>query len=90
MRARLGARLDGLHRAAMHVRAMISPRTYIANPWFRLAAAAVVGYQLGRPDQTTRGPGQPETVLRVLLRTVLVNVATSAMRDAMSPDTNVN
>lgn len=89
MRQRLGARLHGLHRRVMYVRAMISPRTYIANPWLRLGAAAVVGYRLGRPNPTTRALGD-ETVLDALLRTVMVNVTTSAIRDVIGPDTNVN
>ncbi len=82
MRQRLGAKL-------LHVRAMMSPRTYLENPWLRLGVATVIGYQLGRPAPTKRGRASAETVLGALVRTVLVNVAISTMRDAIGPKTAV-
>lgn len=65
---------------------MISPGTYVGNPWIRFGAAVAVGYKLGCPEQPKREtsrPDQLQSLLRSLLRTVLLNLATSAIHDVM-------
>jgi hypothetical protein len=87
VRARLGAKAHGLHQRMTHLRAMVSPRTYVANPWLRIGAAVALGYWLGRREQPkpdVRHANRPETMFHALLRTALLNLAESAINDVMS------
>lgn len=89
-RTRLGAKLHGLHVRLTHARTMLSPRTYVGDPWLRLAAAFAVGYRLGsreQPKPTAVRPFQGESLVHALLRTGLLNLAESTINEAMSNTT---
>ena len=79
--------LDALHHRITQVRSLVSPRTYADNPWIRLGAALVVGFELGRRAQASaaaRAPGPPEKTLHLLVRTALLELAAAALRDVAS------
>jgi hypothetical protein len=43
LREDLTAKLGELHRRAVHAKAVVTPGTYLANPWLRLGAGLVAG-----------------------------------------------
>jgi hypothetical protein len=85
-RARLGARLSELQRRATHAQALASPKHVLASPWVRIGLGVAAGYLLGRlrtPPAAPR-PGAPEGILKAVVRTSLLTLASSAIRAAFA------
>jgi len=86
-RDNLTAKLGELRRREAHVRAVLSPVRYLANPWLHVGIAAVVGYRLGRPDpiagSVETAPARRETVIDAIVRASLVAIAQALARRAM-------
>ncbi len=47
-RARLETNLTELRDRARHARTMMSPRTYLDNPWFRVGVGLLAGFLIVR------------------------------------------
>ena len=50
-RERLANTLTELHRRIVYARTILSPRTYLGDPWLKLGAAVAAAYALGRPNR---------------------------------------
>jgi len=83
-RDNLAAKLGELRRREAHVRAVLSPVRYLANPWLHVGIAVVVGYRLGRPDPTAdsveTAPARRETVVHAIVRASVVAIAQALAR----------
>jgi hypothetical protein len=92
-RGNLTAKIGELRRREQRVRTALSPIRHLANPWLRVAAAAFIGYRLGRPGsaraaaKVTAAPS--DTLFGAIVRASLVVVAQAVVRrvvaEARSP-----
>ena len=53
VRDALNEKLGELHRRAVHAKQVVTPATYVANPWLRIGVGLVAGAVVG--DQVRRG-----------------------------------
>ena len=53
LRDALTDKLGELHRRAVHAKDVVTPATYLANPWLRIGIGLVAGAVVG--DQVKRG-----------------------------------
>jgi hypothetical protein len=98
VRSRLAANLGELHDRVNRARRLMSPRTYLDNPWVRLGLGVAAGYLVGRrrkPKLLTAGDGQvvagtAETLVHAALRSTVMTLAAAvierAIRHAARPD----
>jgi hypothetical protein len=82
-RGNLTAKIGELRQRAERVRTVLSPIRHLANPWLRVAAAAFIGYRLGRPGsaraaKVTAAPS--DTLFGAIVRASLVVVAQAVVR----------
>lgn len=85
LREALNAKLGELHRRAVHVKEVVTPATYVANPWLRIGLGLVAGAVVG--DQARRG-GLAGTLALLGLGAIVGRALTShseRARDAASP-----
>ena len=87
-RDQLTAKLVELRRRETHVRSMLSPFRYLANPWLHVAIAGVVGYRLGRPHPRLAAvepaPRGDETLIHAVMRASMVAIAQALVRRAVA------
>jgi ElaB/YqjD/DUF883 family membrane-anchored ribosome-binding protein len=79
-RERLGDKLNELKRRAHRAKEILTPASYLANPWVRLAIAAAAGFALGRLGRRSAGGGATgESILGGMLASVVrVGLTTAA------------
>jgi hypothetical protein len=86
-RDNLTAKLGELRRREKHVRAVLSPVRYLANPWLYVGIAAVVGYRLGRPGPipaaVDTAPARRETVAHAIVRASMIAIGQALARRAL-------
>ncbi len=70
-------KLHELQRRARRAKTLLSPSTYLDNPWVRFGLAATVGYLVGRGRSETR-------VLGPIARQVIGGIAKGLIERAMS------
>lgn len=98
-RARLAANLGELQQRLTHARKLVSPRTYLANPWLKVGLGVAVGYLVGRRRPRKRlaspdpdPPIKPDLV-HAALRATATYVASALLKRAvarlMSPPATV-
>ncbi len=86
-RDRLAAKLAELQHRVTAARELVSPATYLANPWVRFGLGAAVGFLIGRAPKrlTTGAPATAdEGIVRATLRTTLISLASSFVSRAIN------
>jgi len=89
LRARLAANVGELQQRVTRARTLLSPRTYLDNPWVRLGLGAAVGYLAGRrrkPRLLTDGGASPgsESLVHAVLRSTVMTLAASMIQRAIN------
>jgi len=93
LRARLAANVGELQHRVTRVRTLMSPRTYLGNPWVRFGLGMAVGYLVGRrrkPALLTDGhasAGAAESLIHAALRSTVMTLAASLIQRALTPTT---
>ena len=85
LRDSLNAKLNELHRRAVHAKQVVTPATYVANPWLRIGLALAAGALVG--DQARRG-GLAGTLALLGLGALAgraISASSERDRDAASP-----
>lgn len=85
LRDALTEKLGELHRRAVHAKEVVTPATYVANPWMRIGVGLVAGAVVG--DQVKRGGLAGALALLALgaLAGRAFTAYTERARDAASP-----
>jgi hypothetical protein len=95
VRSRLAANLGELHDRVNRARRLMSPRTYLDNPWIRLGLGVAAGYLVGRrrkPKLLTAGDGEvvaaaAETLVHAALRSTVMTLAAAVIERAIGQAT---
>jgi hypothetical protein len=64
LRANLDEKLAELKRRAVHAKEVLTPATYLQNPWVRIGIAAAVGFAIGAGARRDGGEGLFHSILR--------------------------
>lgn len=64
LRANLDEKLAELKRRAVHAKEVLTPATYLQNPWVRVGIAAAVGFALGSGSRRDGGEDMLHSILR--------------------------
>jgi len=90
LRARLAANVGELQQRVTRARTLMSPRTYLGNPWVQLGLGMAVGYLAGRRRKPkllgdgTANPGAVESLVHAALRSTVMTLAASMIQRAIN------
>jgi hypothetical protein len=96
VRSRLAANLGELHDRVNRARRLMSPRTYLDNPWVRLGLGVAAGYLVGsrrKPKLLTAGDGHvvvgaAESLVHAALRSTVMTIAAAVIQRAIGNATS--
>lgn len=94
-RERLASKLTELQTRVTHVKSIVSPRTYLENPWVQLGIGAAVGFFLGGrvppshrlmpgPSEPGAAPTRERGIFGSAVRGAIISIATSVLRRAVT------
>jgi len=86
VRSRLAVDLGELRRRVGRVSDLLSPATYLRNPWVQLGVGLAVGYAVGRSRPrlagTTQAPRPRESLVYVAARAAVTGLVSALIKRA--------